>query len=513
MEYLIGIDIGTSGTKTVIFDRYGETIASHTVEYELLQPQIGWAEQRPEDWWKAACITIKKSIEKSGISPKDIKGVGLSGQMHGMVLLDKDNNVIRPALLWCDLRTANECREITEMVGEDRLFEITGNPVLPAFTAPKVQWVKNHEKDNFEKIQKVLLPKDYIKYKLTGEYCSEYSDASGTSMLDIIKREWSGEILEKLGLGMDKLPGLKESYEIMGYVTKEASELTGLAEGTPVSGGAGDQAAGAIGNGIVKPGMISATVGTSGVVFAYTDKVTIDRKGRVQTFCHAIPDTWHVMGVTNGAGLSFRWLRDNLCGLEKLLAQNLDKDPYEFMTAEAQKAETGSKGLIYLPYIMGERTPHLDTKAKGVLFGLSAVHDKSYIIRAFMEGVSYSLKDCLSIINEFGIEADNIRLSGGGARSDLWKGILCDTFCAKVSTVNSKEGPALGVAILSAVGAGLYGSIEEACNACIKEASSKEPEKVNSEIYSDFYKVYKNLYCCLKEQYELTYEIMNKKRV
>lgn len=512
MEYLIGIDIGTSGTKTVIFDKLGETIASHTVEYELLQPHIGWAEQRPEDWWDAACITIKSCLSKSGIPPKAIKAVGLSGQMHGMVLLDKENSVIRPALLWCDLRTAKECEEIMDMVGRDRIFDITGNPVLPAFTAPKVQWVRKHEMENFEKIQKVLLPKDYIKFKLTGEYCSEYSDASGTSMLDIRERQWSGEVVEKIGLSLDKLPALKESYEIMGCITKEASALTGLAEGTPVVGGAGDQAAGAIGNGIVKPGMISAVVGTSGVVFAYTDKVTIDRQGRVQTFCHAIPGTWHVMGVTNGAGLSFRWLRDNLCDLEKLLAEKLEKDPYEFMTLEAEKAEAGCLGLIYLPYLMGERTPHLNTRAKGVLFGMSAIHEKHHIIRAFMEGVSYSLKDCLAIIKDMGIEAGSIRLSGGGARSGLWRGILCDIFNTKVSTVNSKEGPALGAAILAAVGAGLYESIGEACEACIKEVSNREPSADTTEIYNDFYNIYRNLYTCLKEQYDLTDEIIKKKR-
>lgn len=512
MEYLVGIDIGTSGTKTVIFDRYGNTVISSTSEYELLHPEIGWAEQRPDDWWQAACSTIKACIEKSSISPEDIKGIGLSGQMHGMVLLDKDNKVIRPALLWCDLRTSRECEEITNMLGRDRIFDITGNPILPAFTAPKIKWIKNHEKDNFDKISKVLLPKDYIKFKLTGEYCSEFSDASGTSLLDIRNRKWSEEMLEAHGLNISRLPRLKESYEIMGYVTKEASKLTGLLEGTPVAGGAGDQAAGAIGNGIVKPGMVSATVGTSGVVFAYTDKVTIDRLGRVQTFCHAIPHTWHVMGVTNGAGLSFRWLRDNLCELEKLSAQKVDKDPYEFMTMEASKAEAGCMGLLYLPYIMGERTPHLNTKAKGVLFGLSAVHGKSHVIRAFMEGVSYSLKDCLSIINEMGISSNNIRLSGGGARSQLWKQILCDVFASKVATVNSTEGPALGAAILAAVGAGLYQSIEEACDTCIKEVSAKTPDEKNVEIYKDFYEVYKNLYSCVKDQYELTDRIIHKNR-
>ena len=510
MEYLVGIDIGTSGTKTVIFDKKGETISSSTMEYELLQPQIGWAEQNPKDWWDATCKTIKDCISKSGIAPSDIKGIGLSGQMHGMVLLDKEDKVIRPALLWCDLRTAAECEEITNIVGIDRIFEITGNPVLPAFTAPKIAWVKNHEKDNFDKINKVLLPKDYIKFMLTGKYFSEYSDSSGTSMMDIRKREWSEEILEKLGLRLSQMPGLKESYEIMGGITKEASILTGLAQGTPVVGGAGDQAAGAIGNGIVRPGMISATVGTSGVVFAYTDKVTIDKLGRVQTFCHAIPDTWHVMGVTNGAGLSFRWLRDNLCELEKLLSQKLDMDTYELMTKEAEKVEPGCRGLIYLPYMMGERTPHLNTKAKGVIFGLSSIHEKSDIIRAFMEGISYSLKDCLSIINDMGIKASNIRLSGGGARSELWKQILCDIFASKVSTVNSKEGGALGVAILAAVGVGIYNSVEEACDNCISEVSTKEPDEKNNAVYEDFYKVYRNLYTCIKEQYEITDSILKK---
>lgn len=502
MEYVIGIDIGTSGTKTVIFNKVGETVSSALQEYDLCQPEMGWAEQRPEDWWRAVCATIGESIKKSGISPKDIKGVGLSGQMHGMVLLDRHDGVIRPALLWCDLRTAPECEQITDMLGKKTLMDITGNPMIPAFTAPKIQWVKNHEQRSFEMINMILLPKDYIKFKLTGEYCSEYSDASGTGLLNITERRWSPRMCSALGISISNLPPLKESYQIMGHVTEEASKLTGLETGTPVVGGAGDQAAGAIGNGIVKPGMMSATIGTSGVVFAYTDRVTIDGKGRVQTFCHAIPNTWHVMGVTNGAGLSFRWLRDNLCEIEKLEARNSGKDPYEIMTSEAEKAEPGCKGLIYLPYIMGERTPHLDTKARGVLFGLSAVHNKSHIIRSFMEGVSYSLKDCLSVINSLGLMENSIRVSGGGARSGLWRQILCDVFASDVSTVNSKEGPALGAAILAAVGVGLYESIPAACEACISEVSVKSPIDNDVKLYADYYKVYKNLYACVKDQYD-----------
>lgn len=510
MAFLLGIDIGTSGTKTVLFDESGNTVASALSEYPLYQPNIGWAEQDPEDWWNATVITIKKVIHKSGVNSSDIKGVGLSGQMHGAVLLDSDNNVLRKSIIWCDQRSHKECEQITSIVGREKLISITANPALTGFTASKIMWVKNNEPQIFDRVKKILLPKDYIRYKLTGEFATEVSDASGMQLMDIPKRQWSGEILQKLEIDSNMLGKLYESYEISGNVNKLASELTGLKEGTPVAGGAGDQAAGAVGNGIVKSGVISSTIGTSGVVFAYTDKVSIDPKGRVHTFCHAVPNTWHIMGVTQGAGLSLKWFRDNFCIEEKRTAELMGIDPYVLMDQEAEKIQPGSKGLIYLPYLMGERTPHLDPDAKGVFFGLSALHEKPDMIRSVMEGVVYSLKDCLEIIKDMNVEIKEVRASGGGGKSKLWRQMQADVFGTGITTINSSEGPALGVALLAGVGAGIYKSVEEACDTAIKVKSVQQPDMSNTEKYSEFYKIYTKLYTSLKDNYSELAGILKK---
>lgn len=507
MSYLLGVDIGTSGTKTVLFDTLGNTIASALGEYPLYQPQVGWAEQNAEDWWNATANTIKEVILKSGIDAKDIKGVGLSGQMHGLVLLDKNNKVLRPSIIWCDQRTDKECRQITELVGKDRLIQITANPALTGFTASKIMWVKNNEPHIYEKAAKILLPKDYVRFMLTGEFATEVSDASGMQLLDIANRNWSQEVLDKLGIDRALLADVYESQEVSGKINSKTAAITGLIEGTPVVGGGGDQAAGAIGNGIVKSGIISSTIGTSGVVFAYTDKVTIDPKGRVHTFCHAVPNTWHVMGVTQGAGLSLKWFRDNFCLSEKEAAALMNTDPYNIMGTEAEKAAIGCDGLIYLPYLMGERTPHLDPFARGVFFGLSARHTKRDMLRAVMEGVSYSLKDCMEIIKEMGIEVNEVRASGGGGKSPIWRQMQADMFNAEVVTINSSEGPALGVALLAGVGAGVYNSVGEACETVIKRVTTQNAIKENSEIYNKYHKIYGNVYHALKEQFKLLSEI------
>nr|MBO2494294.1 xylulokinase [Clostridia bacterium] len=501
MAYLLGIDIGTSGTKTALFDELGNTVASSTKEYPLYQPQIGWAEQEPEDWWNAAVESIREVLAKSGVNPSDVKGIGLTGQMHGMVLLDKEGKVLRPAIIWCDQRTQEECDQITEIIGRERLIEITANPALTGFTASKVMWVKNHQPEIFEKINKILLPKDYIRYRLTGEFATEVSDASGMQFLDVPKRTWSREIVDKLGIDFDWLPDVYESPEVSGKVSQVAAQLTGLLPGTPVVGGGGDQAAGAVGNGIVKPGVISSTIGTSGVVFAFMDQVKIDPKGRVHTFCHAVPNTWHVMGVTQGAGLSLQWMRNNFGGIERELAKFMDVDPYVFMDAEAEKAVPGCQGLIYLPYLMGERTPHLDPYAKGVFFGLSAKHGRNEMIRAVMEGVAYSLRDCLEIIKEMGVEVSEVRASGGGGKSKLWRQIQADVFNSPITTINSTEGPAFGAALLAGVGTGVYNSVPEACEAAIKRVGVQQPIEANVRVYDRYYEVYKELYYALKDSY------------
>jgi xylulokinase len=501
LAFLIGIDLGTSGVKTVLFDEVGKPVASSTVEYPLYQPNLGWAEQDPEDWWKATCESINNVILKSGVDKNEIKGVGLSGQMHGAVLLDKADKVLRRAIIWCDQRSAAECDQITELIGKERLIEITANPALTGFTASKIMWVKNNEPQIFEQTAKILLPKDYIRLKLTGEYATEVSDASGMQLMNIAKRQWSSEVLSKLEISQSMLGKMYESQEVTGKVTACAAALTGLSEGTIVVGGAGDQAAGAVGNGIVKPGVVSSTIGTSGVVFAYTDKLTIDPAGRVHTFCHAVPNTYHIMGVTQGAGLSLKWFRDNFC-LEEMLTSELSSiDVYKLLDAEAENIAPCSDGLVYLPYLMGERTPHLDPNAKGVFFGLTAKHTKPHFVRSIMEGVTFSLRDCLEIITEMGVEVSEIRASGGGGKSNIWRQMQADIFNKSICRISSDEGPALGVAILAGVGAGIYKSVPEACQEVIRVKDSLSPNSDRIKKYNDFYGMYTKLYKSLKNDF------------
>lgn len=502
MNYLIGIDIGTSATKTVMFNEDGNVISSSSEEYPLYQPQNGWAEQNPIDWYNATINTLKDVISKADIHSDDIKGIGLSGQMHGLVMLDKENAVIRPSIIWCDQRTSKECVEITEKVGEKRLIEITANPALTGFTASKIMWVKNNEPENYARCKHILLPKDYIRFMLTGQYATEVSDASGMQLLDVPNRCWSDEILEKLDIDKSLLGKVYESPEVTGKITKEIAEITGLKEGTIVVGGAGDNAAAAVGTGVVTNGKALTTIGTSGVVYAHSSDITIDPKGRVHTFCCAVPNCWHVMGVTQAAGLSLKWFRDNFCESYINDAKKQKVDPYYLMDKDAETVPCGSNKLIYLPYLMGERTPHLDPDCRGVFFGLSAMHTKKDMIRAVMEGVSYSLSDCNDILTEMGVSVNEMMACGGGGTSKLWRQMLSDMYECRVNTVDSKEGPALGVAILAGVGAGIYPSVEEACNRIIKTDNTTFPNINNVLEYRKYHKVYKNIYSCLKEQYK-----------
>lgn len=508
MGYLMGIDIGTSGTKTVLFDETGRTISSAYEEYPLYQPKPGWAEQDPEDWWQAVRKSIRELLSSTLINACDIKGIGLSGQMHGAVLLDENNKVLRPSIIWCDQRSAVQCAWIEERVGRERLIELTCNPALTGFTAPKVLWVRDNEPAVYEKIRKILLPKDYIRFRLTGVFATEVSDASGTLFFDVRNRSWSKQVLEDLGISQNVLPDVFESYEISGEVSKAVAEETGLAQGTPVVGGGGDQASGAVGNGIVETGIISSTIGTSGVVFAFTDEVKIDPLGRIHTFCHAVPDKWHVMGVTQGAGLSYRWLRDNFGHMEKAIGELTGVDAYEVLGEEASRALPGSEGLIFLPYLMGERTPHLDPNARGVFFGITGRSTRSEMIRSVMEGVVYSLRDTFAIFDELGIPYSQVRASGGGARSRLWRQMQADIFGTEIVTINASEGPALGVALLAGVGTGVYSSVEEACRATIQIASRIEPSPKEMSIYDEYYKVYRALYGRLKPEFDRIVEIV-----
>lgn len=502
--YLIGCDIGTSGTKTVLFDENGTTVASALREYPLYQPFNGRAEQDPRDWWEATANGIHEVISVSGVDPKDVKGVGLSGQMHGLVMLDKNDEVIRPSIIWCDQRTGKQAEELTDLIGADRLIAVTANPAMTGFTASKILWVKENEPENFERCAKIMLPKDYIRYMLTGEFATEVSDASGMQLLDVPGRCWSKEVLDKIGIREDQLGKVYESCEVTGKVTSAAANKTGLTKGTVVVGGAGDQAACGIGNGIVKEGIISATIGTSGVVFAHTDKLSIDPQGRVHTLCHAVPGAWHIMGVTQAAGLSFKWLRDTCFPDTISTSFLLRKDPNALLDMYAEKIPAGSNGLIYLPYLMGERTPHLDPDARGVFFGLSAIHTRADMIRAVMEGVTYSLCDCLNIIRGMtGSEPEKIYASGGGGSSPLWRQMMADAFNAGISRNNSKEGGALGVAILAGVGAGMYKSVPEACDALISEKDVTKPIAENTAVYAKYYDLYTRLYRDLKDDFKL----------
>lgn len=499
MKYAIGVDIGTSGTKSVLFDEKGTVIASASQEYPLYQEKNGYAEQEPSDWYNASINTIKKIISESGVSADDIRGVGISGQMHGLVMLDENNEVIRKSIIWCDQRTAKECEEITEKVGKERLIEITANPALTGFTASKILWVRNNEPDNYKKCRHILLPKDYVRFMLTGEYATDVSDASGMQLLDVPNRCWSDEVLEKLDIDKSLLAKVYESCEITGNITSKAAELTGLKEGTPVVGGAGDNAAAAVGTGIVSDGKAFTTIGTSGVVFAHTSEIQIDPKGRVHTFCCAVPGCWHIMGVTQAACLSLKWFRDNFCDTEVKEANEKGVSEYFIMDNEAEKIAIGSDKLLYLPYLMGERTPHLDPDIRGTFFGISAMHTRAHFIRAVMEGVAYSLRDCKNIISEMGTEISDMMACGGGGTSPLWRSMLADLYDCPVKTVSCKEGPALGVAILAFVGTGVYDTVEQACDAMIKTDKVQEPDADASAQYEKYYQLYRKIYYSIKD--------------
>lgn len=505
MKYTIGIDIGTSGTKAALFDESGRRTASAAVDYPLYQPKNGWAEQSPEDW-KNASISALSALAKiagtSGVNKKDILGIGLTGQMHGLVMLDADGKVLRNAIIWCDQRTGEECADIERSVGRKRLIEITANPALTGFTASKILWVKKHEPEIFAKCRHILLPKDYIRYVLTGEFATDVSDAGGMQLLDVPKRKWSSEVLDRLGIDIGLLGTVYESPEISGRLTREAAELTGLAEGIPVAAGAGDNAAAAVGMGVVRNNTAFTTIGTSGVVFAHSDDVQIDPEGRVHTFCCAVPGAWHIMGVTQAAGLSLRWTRDNLCSEETREAREKGVDPYTLMCAEAEKSPLGANKLLYLPYLMGERTPHLDPDCRGAFIGLSAMHTRGDIIRAVLEGVCYSLKDCLDVLGEMSVSPTDMKICGGGAKSPFWRQMLADVYGVPVSTVESDEGPSLGAAILAMVGAGIYGSVAEACENVVRLSEVVQPDAAKTTKYGRCHRVYDSLYGHLKEDFK-----------
>ena len=499
MAVFLGIDIGTSGTKTLAVKEDGTILASATFEYPLNSPKPGWSEQEPVDWWDASVKSIQKVMKGARLKAADVAGIGLSGQMHGSVFLNRGGNVIRPALLWNDQRTGIECAEIERRAGgRTKLISMVANPALTGFTAPKILWLRNNEPRNFDKTVQVLLPKDYVRYRLTGEFATEVSDASGTLLLDVVKRQWSKALLGKLDLDASLLPKVHESEDVTGGLTEAAAKATGLKPGTPVVGGGGDQAASAIGNGIVRKGVVSATMGTSGVVFAHSDEVQVDPEGRLHTFCHAVRGKWHVMGCVLSAGGSLQWFRNQLCQEEVATAKRQKVDPYELITKQAAAAPTGSEGLFFLPYLTGERTPYADPNARGSWIGLSPRHGKGHMARSVMEGATYAMRDSLEITKQMNIPVKEIRLSGGGARSAFWRQMQADIYGQPVVTINAEEGPAYGVALLAAAGTGAYRDVVEACKATISVVTKTAPESAAKKKYNAAYPMYQKLYQSLK---------------
>ena len=484
---LLGLDIGTGGTRAVLVNNGGKVVGSAAVEhvpFRSLHP--GWAEQDPEDWWRAAQAAIREALTAAG-SPA-VEAVGLTGQMHGAVMLDAAGEVLRPSLIWCDQRTDEECDWLHATIGRERLIELTANPALPNFTLTKLLWVRKHEPEVFARIAHVLCPKDYVRYRLTRTYAMDVQEASGTLLLDVAHRRWSSEVARIAGIPESWLPELFESPEVCAKIAEESAGTTGLAAGTPVVAGAGDQGAGAVGMGILAPGSVSATIGTSGVVFAATAAPTRDPLGRLHTFCHAVPGRWHVMGVTQAAGLSLRWLRDTIApGVE-----------YDTLTAAAAQVPAGSDGLLWTPYLLGERTPHLDSTARAAFVGLTAGHTRGHLVRSVLEGVAYSLKDTFTLFAELEIPVKGVRLGGGGARGPLWREIQAAVYGHTVDVLVAEEGGAFGAALLAGVGASVWPDLEAACGAAIKVAQQIEPDARSTERYAEGYQAYRKIYPALK---------------
>jgi xylulokinase len=496
---LLGIDTGTGGTRAVLLDAQGRVLSSATAEHApISSPRVGWAEQDPDDWWRAACRAIPQCMARAGVSASEIGGIGLTGQMHGLVLLGSNGTVLRPSLIWCDQRTEAECRSITETVGARRLIELTANPALTGFTLPKIWWVQKNEPEVWACVRSILLPKDYLRFRLTGTRAMDVADASGTLLFDVVNRRWSPEMMDVSHLSEDVLAPVFESQEVAAHITEEGARATGLRAGIPVVAGAGDQAAGAIGMGIVRSGAVSVTIGTSGVVFAATASSTLDPQGRIHTFCHAVPKRWHVMGVTQAAGFSLRWFRDQF-GIAAESGGNSKRDPYDSLMQEAGKVPAGADGLLWAPYLMGERAPHLDPHARAALVGLTGSHTRAHIVRAIIEGVAFSLRDTLAIFSELKLSIESIRLGGGGAKGALWQQVQADVYGMPVELVAAEEGPAYGAALLAGVGVGVWPSVEAACERTVRIAKRVEPDKNRTALMNRQYGAFRKLYPALRD--------------
>lgn len=511
MGYFLGIDSGTSGVKAIVINEKGETLGVGFKECNLITPRPLWVEQDPNDWWAACEFAIKEAVKKSG-KGKEIEGIGLTGQMLGNTMLDSDLKPIGNCMIWLDQRATQERDEIEEKLGIDPMLDITANYCLTGYWAPKLMWIKKNRPDVFEKTRMVLFPKDYIKLILTGEPTMEVTDATGTFLMDTEKRVWSDKMFEICGLPKAIVPNkIYESCDVIGHLRENIATQLGLKPGIIVVGGAGDQPAGGLGNGVYREGTISATIGTSGVVFAATSKVITDRQRRAAlSFCHALPLTWCFFGCTLAAGGSFKWLRDTFFADAKVTYEKQGKDVYGLMTELAAKAKPSSEGLTFLPYLNGERTPYPDENARGVFLGLSYRHGLPEISRSVMEGVTYSLRDTIEILREFGVNVKEVRASGGGAKSSLWRQMQADIYNASVVTTNLVEGPSAGAAILAAVGAGAYASVAEACDSIVKVVDRTDPIPASVELYEEFYQTYRSLYPTLKNTFEKQSKLVGK---
>ena len=489
MAFLLGLDISTTGAKALIIDEAGKVIASHTTPQPISTPQPLWSEQNPADWWDGIVTSIQKTLHVGNISGEDVQAVGLTGQMHGLVLLDNNGNVLRPSILWNDQRTQEQCDAITEKIGFERLIQLTGNRALTGFTAPKILWVRDYEPDVYQKVAHILLPKDYIRYKLTDDFATDLAGAAGTSLLNVEQRQWSQEVLDALDIPLEWLPKTHEGTDITGTISATTAALTGLKAGSPVVGGGGDQAASAVGTGAVKPGIISLSLGTSGVVFAPLNHYAYEPAGRLHAFCHALPHHWHFMGVMLSAAGSLQWYRDTF-------APNQD---FDTLLAPTRGIPAGSEGLLFLPYLTGERTPHPDPLARGAFVGLTTRHTQVHMTRAVIEGVAFGLKDSFALIAEAGLPDEiEVRVSGGGAKSPIWRQILADVLDANLVSVSTTEGAAYGAALLAAVGVGVYSNVPTACQETITTSEATPPGK-NRDAYQERYSNYKQLYPALKD--------------
>ncbi|GAB6100115.1 xylulokinase [Halanaerocella petrolearia] len=494
MDYLLGLDIGTSGTKGILVSKEGEVAAEATESYPLDTPQAGWAEQDPNDWWAATKEVIKELTANNEVASNDIKGISFSGQMHSSVFLNDEMEVIRPAILWSDTRTTKQCKEIEEEAGGlEELIGHVSNPALEGFTAPKILWLKENEPQNYEQVNYVLMPKDYVRYKLTQEIYTEVSDAAGTLLLNVEEKDWNLDLVEKLDLDSDILPPVINSIDLAGTVQDEVATEIGIKAGTPVVAGGADNACGAVGSGIVKEGRVMVSIGSSGTVAAQINDPVADEQGRVHLFNHTCPDSWYLMGVMLSAGMSYKWLKEDLYD---------NKFDYDILNKLASQVEPGSEGLIFLPYLYGERTPHADANARGVYFGISGKHEQGHFVRSLLEGVSFGLRDSLELIKDKDIEIDEVRVIGGGAKSELWQQILADILGEEISLINIEEGPAFGAALIAGVGVGVYDNFSAATENIIEVNKKVAPNSEKSEYYNNYYKLYKQLYASLKDDFK-----------